>query len=59
MGAWPPKSPYLPQLLEKEGGVCVFTERGQAWSGLLGLEEANSECGLRVCGGCLVLDLQG
>lgn len=38
---------------------CVFTEWGQAGSGLLELERADSECSLRAWGGRLVPDLQG
>ena len=37
----------------------MFTERGQAGSGLLGLERADSECSLRAWGGPLVPDLEG
>lgn len=53
-----PRAPTWPSCWKKKE-LCVFIERGQAGSGLLGLEEANSECGLRVWGGCLVPDLQG
>lgn len=40
-------------------GPSVFTEWGQARSGLLALEKAGLECSLGGMGWCLVQDLQG